>query len=58
MERKAADFYKRNKITPTQQQVAEMVGLKDAKSVRIQFPNGSWDEFLETLEAEMLSAQN
>ncbi len=58
MERKASDFYKRNKILPTQQQVAEMVGLKDAKSVRIQFPNGSWDAFLETLEAETLAAQN
>lgn len=58
MERKATDFYKRNHILPTQQQVAEMVGLKDAKSVRIQFPNGSWDAFLETLEAEMLAAQN
>lgn len=57
MERKAADFYKRNKITPTQQQVAEMVGLKDAKSVRNQFPNGSWDDFLEGLEAEMIALQ-
>ena len=58
MERKAADFYKRNNILPTQQQLAEMVGLKDAKSVRIQFPNGSWDAFLEGLEAEMLALQN
>lgn len=58
MEREAAKFFLRNNIHPTQQQVAEMVGLKDAKSVRLQFPNGSWEAFLGTLEAESLSAQN
>jgi len=50
MMRKAREFFNRNNIIPTQQQVAEMVGLRDAKSVRLQFPNGSWDAFIETLQ--------
>lgn len=52
MMRKAREFFNRNNIIPTQQQVAEMVGLRDAKSVRLQFPNGSWDAFIETLQPE------
>lgn len=46
MERKAREFFQKNNMIPTQDQVAHMCGLKDGKSVRIQFPNGSWEAFI------------
>jgi len=56
MKRKAREFYERNGIPPTQQQVAEMCGLKDAKSVRLKFPNGAWERYILSIKEELQGA--
>jgi len=56
MKRKAREFYERNGIPPTQQQVAEMCGLKDAKSVRLKFPNGTWERYILSMKEDLAEA--
>lgn len=64
MEAAARKFYKTSGILPTQGQVAQMLGLRDGKSVRLQFPNGSWIALMQSItsnsqqQAETISADN
>lgn len=55
IQRKAAEYIRKNGITPTQETVAALTNVT-AKSIRNHFPNGSWGQFISSIQAEVLQS--
>ena len=52
IERKVRDFYRKTGTLPTQAQAATLAGLGAPRALRHHFPNGAWDAFTASIQAE------